>query len=154
MKDEETDQLQDELIRLQIENARLRATIDRLEHQRRLENPASAKTGARAEKIRRLLIGHFWDKRRQEGYSGIQMLMAIALSNMCYALAFVFTLAQAEAVSIMRSVPWTWTFVFVFVSPILFLLIVSFYAGRIERYTRRNAQQRPRNISRRQVPRD
>ena len=143
MNDEEADPSQDELFRLQIENARLRDTIDRLERQRRQESLASAKTEAKSKKI-----GHLW-----------LWLSALAFSNICYGLALVLTLAQAEIDGGTRSYPWAWTFIFVFASPLLLLFIIGLFGNRIERYilnhTRRTAQQqRPRNISRRQVSRD
>lgn len=143
MKEKEADPSQDELFRLQIENARLRDTIDRLERQRRQENLASAKTEAKSKKIPHLLV---W-------------LSALAFSNLCYGVALIVTLSQAEIDGGTRSYPWAWTFVFVFISPLLLWFIISFFGNKIERYilnhTRRTAQQqRPRNISRRQVPRD
>ena len=113
MKDEEESHSQDELARLQAENARLRATIDRLERERRQQNPASAQTRARTKKILRILM---W-------------LFALAFSNMVYGVALVVTISLTDP-GTSAPTPWVWVFLFVFITPLLLLFfapLIAFY---------------------------
>jgi hypothetical protein len=148
MNEEDTFSLEMELARLQAENARLRATLDWLERERGqlpLAGPAPANRtirGARAEKIRRLFIGTFWERRTQNGFSGFQMLFSIAMSTTFYALALVLTLAQAAPESSPARMPWGWVFVFVFASPLLLFILTPIISGYVQSRAQRTAQQR------------
>lgn len=142
MNDEEADPSQDELFRLQIENARLRDTIDRLERQRRQENLASAKTEAKSKKIE-----HLW-----------LWLSALAFSNMVYGVALVVTISLTDP-GTSAPTPWVWVFLFIFITPLLLWFIIGLFGNRIERYILNHTGEllnssAPENISRRQAPRD